>query len=85
MKDNGRLNLIPNWRLVLRYAWSIRFSLLAAASAGVSAMIPYTTPGGPAFVVLSAILAGCAALLAGLAAFSRVIQQSTVRPDAIDK
>ena len=42
-------------------------------------MIPYTDPEGQAFVALSAILAGCAALFAGLSAFSRVIHQNSVR------
>lgn len=73
------MNLVTDWRLVLKHAWSIRFNLLSATSAGAAAMIPYTDPDGQAFVALSAILAGCAALFAGLSAFSRVIHQNNVR------
>ena len=73
------MSLVTDWRLVLKHAWSIRFNLLSATSAGASAMLPYTDPGGHAFAALSAILAGCAALFAGLSAFSRVIHQNSVR------
>ena len=70
--------LIDNWISVIKYGWSIRFNVLAAVSAGASAMLPFVTQGGTAFAVLSAILAGCAALFAGLSAFSRVIHQANV-------
>ena len=73
------MNLVTDWRLVLKRAWSIRFNLLSATSAGAAAMLPYTDPCGSAFAALSAILAGCAALFAGLSAFSRVIHQNNVR------
>lgn len=73
------MKLIENWLPVLKYGWSIRFNVLAATSAGAAAMLPYTTPDSSAFAVLSAILAGCAALFAGLSAFSRVIQQKNVQ------
>jgi hypothetical protein len=77
------IKLIENWLPVLKYGWSIRFNVLAAVSAAVSAMLPMVRPDGTAFAVLSAILAGCAALFAGLSAFSRVIQQSSVH--TVDK
>jgi hypothetical protein len=70
--------LIDNWLAVLKYGWSIRFNVLAATSAAASAMLPYTAPDSPAFAVLSAVLAGCAALFAGLSAFSRVVHQDNV-------
>lgn len=79
MKSDLNFRLIDNWLPVLKYGWSIRFNVLAAVSAAASAMLPYTSPDSTAFVVLSAILSGCAALFAGLSAFSRVIQQKNVR------
>ena len=79
MKSDLNFRLIDNWLPVLKYGWSIRFNVLAAVSAAASAMLPDTTPDSSAFVVLSAILAGCAALFAGLSAFSRVIQQKNVQ------
>jgi len=72
------MKLTDNWVQILKHAWSIRFNLLSAVSAGASAMLPYVTPGSKAFAALSAILAGCGALFAGLSAFSRVIHQNNV-------
>lgn len=83
MKSGLNWKLVDNWLAVLKYAWSIRFNLLSAISAGASAAIPYVTPGGTAFATLSAILGACAALFAGLSALSRVIHQHQVH--AIDQ
>ncbi len=74
-----KFKLVENWLPILKYGWSIRFNVLSAVSAGAAAMLPYTTPDSNAFVVLSAVLAGCGALFAGLSAFSRVMQQKNVR------
>ena len=40
---------VHNWRKVLRYAWSIRLTLLAAVLSGIEVALPffeYSIPGG---------------------------------------
>lgn len=37
---NGRICLLDDWRRVLRRAWSIRFSLLAAAFTVAEVVVP---------------------------------------------
>lgn len=34
------MHLLPNWKVVLRYAWSIRFIALAAALSGAEVALP---------------------------------------------
>lgn len=36
----SRISLLDNWRCVLRRAWSIRFSLLAAAFTAAEVVVP---------------------------------------------
>ena len=56
---------IPDWRRVLRRAWSVRLMLLAALLEGAATVLPLFTPmeapvwwGGVVFVV---VVAACAA------------------------
>ena len=35
------MKLIPEWRLVLRHAWSVRLILLAGIFAGFEAVLPF--------------------------------------------
>lgn len=72
------MNLIDDWKTVARKAWSIRLTLLAALSAVIGALLPYVDQGGQAFVALSAILAV-------LAALSRVISQPAIHQQEKDK
>lgn len=53
---------VPNWRLVLRYAWSIRLMLLAALLSGAEVALPlfeYSIPTG-LFAALSAVVTAAA-------------------------
>ncbi|WP_271896340.1 hypothetical protein [Candidatus Phyllobacterium onerii] len=34
------MKLVPNWRAVLRYAWSVRLMLLAGLLSGIEAVLP---------------------------------------------
>lgn len=56
---------IPDWRRVLRRAWSVRLMLLAALLEGVNAVLPLFTPREPpvwfAAVTFAVV---CAALVA---------------------
>ncbi|SDG85066.1 MULTISPECIES: hypothetical protein [unclassified Duganella] len=61
-----KIQLIDDWRAVLRKAWSLKFSLLAAvlsaAELAVQFMQPESVPRG-----VFAAIAGGVSLLAGLA------------------
>jgi len=37
-----RISLLDDWRCVLRRAWSIRFSLLAAAFTAAEVVVPFS-------------------------------------------
>lgn len=66
-------NLKPDWRAVLRYAWSIRFIALAAILSGVEVALPlfvYSFPRG-IFAALS-LLTTAAAFVARLVAQKNV-------------
>jgi hypothetical protein len=55
------MNLIPDWKRVLRKAWSLRLMLLAAVLSGVEVVLPFFTAAVPpgvfaavSFVVVAA-------------------------------
>lgn len=70
--------LVENWKAVAKQAWSVRLTLLAALSAVIGAVLPYVDKGGETFIILSAILAVCAAL-------ARVISQPSIHSQEQDK
>lgn len=72
------MNLIDNWKTVAKKAWSVRLTLLSALSAVLGAVLPYVDQGGEAFVAMSAILAV-------LAALSRVIAQPAIHAEEVKK
>lgn len=65
--------LLPNWRRVMRYAWSVRFAVLAGLFSGLEIILPLfvdTIPRGP-FAILSLVAA-----VAG--AVARVVPQPLI-------
>lgn len=44
------MTLIPNWRAVLRWAWSIRLAALAAVLSGVEIVLPFFSETFPRLV-----------------------------------
>ena len=60
----NQMNLVPNWRLVLQRAWSVRLMLLAALLSGAEAALPllgdFVVPGW--FAALSALIVSAAFL-----------------------
>ncbi|WP_376742164.1 hypothetical protein [Ensifer canadensis] len=71
---------IPNWRLVLRYAWSIRLMLLAALLSGTEVALPffeYSIPAG--------IFAALSALTTAAALVARFVAQAPLAPNQGDK
>lgn len=69
------MKLVPNWRAVLRHAWSVRLALLAAVLSGLEVALPYLAPYLPIPDRLFAVLAG---LTAGSALFARFLAQKGV-------
>lgn len=66
---NGHLCLLDDWRCVLRRAWSIRFSLLAAAFTAAEVVVPLFSDVLPrGLFVLLAFSASIGAALARLVA-----------------
>lgn len=43
MRNARRPRLIPKWRLMLRYAWSVRLIFVAGLLAGAQAVLPFLT------------------------------------------
>jgi hypothetical protein len=65
---------VPNWRRVLRYAWSVRLMLLAALFTALEAVLPFfidTIPRG-IFAALTFVVSG-AALIARFVAQPRTL------------
>jgi hypothetical protein len=65
------MKLAPNWREVLRYAWSIRLMLLAAVFSGLEVALPLMRdffPIDPGVFAILAFLATAAAFVARLIA-----------------
>jgi putative flippase GtrA len=60
--------LIPDWRKVLRYAWSVRLMFLAAVLSGLEMALPFL----PAFLVLHP---GVYALLSFVVTMSAVLSR----------
>jgi len=58
-------NLLPNWKEVLRHAWSIRLIILAGALSGMEALQPFLSDHIPPLpYALSAFVVTIAALVA---------------------
>lgn len=65
------MNLVPNWRDVVKHAWSVRFILLAVILSVIEAILPFLgLPISPGFL---SVLAAVSGLLAG---FARIVAQN---------
>lgn len=75
------MNLIPDWKIVARKAWSVRFMALASILSGCEAVLPYAEfmlPRG-SFALLSFVIVTLA-LLARFVA-QRDIQDASKEKD----
>lgn len=68
------MTLIPDWRKVLRKAWSVRLALLAAALGGVEIALPLFSDAVPRHVFL-----GLSVLVTMGAAVARIVAQPKMR------
>ena len=58
-------NLIPDWSLVLKKAWSVRLAVLAAAFSAAEVALPFFTPFFPdRTMAVLAVLASTGAVIA---------------------
>ncbi len=64
------MNLIPDWRRVLRKAWSLRLMVLAAVLSGVEVVLPLFVDAMP-----RGVFAGLSLLTAVGGAVARVVAQ----------
>ncbi len=64
------MELIPEWRKVLRYGWSIRLILLAGILSGLEVILPMCTDMLP-----SKLFAGLSVIITAGAFVARVIAQ----------
>lgn len=74
------MKIIPNWRAVLRRAWSVRLMVVAATLTGAEAALPLLTPAEPPrwwpWLVLGTVAAAFVA---------RFAQQQGITPGAADE
>jgi hypothetical protein len=68
--------LIPEWRAILRRAWSVRLIVLAVAFSAAEVAVPLILPG----MVPPLVFAGLSALASVGALVSRLILQKDLRP-----
>ncbi len=68
------MKLAPNWREVLRYAWSIRLLLIAAALSALEVALPFMG----ALPIPTGIFAALSALTTAAAFIARLIAQAPV-------
>lgn len=67
------MNLLPDWRHILRRAWSIRLIVLAGLLSGIEVLLPLA---GPDWLGLpEGLFAGLSALAAALAFVARLMAQ----------
>jgi hypothetical protein len=70
------MNLVPNWKRVLRRAWSVKFNLLASVLTGFAAALPVLMDKMPPvwFLLLCAVVPLAAAV-------ARLVDQPKMRGD----
>ena len=71
-----RICLLDNWRCVLRRAWSIRFSLLAAAFTAAEVVVPLFGD-----VLLDVMPRGAFVLLAFAASIGATVARVVAQPE----
>ena len=68
--------LVPNWKIIVRKAWSVRLIILAGLLSGVEAAMPFIDDQMPRGVFAAASL-----LVTGAAFVARILAQKGIRHD----
>ena len=76
MTANPKICLLDDWRRVLRRAWSIRFSLLAAAFTAAEVVVPLFGD-----VLLNVMPRGAFVLLAFVASIGATVARIVAQPE----
>lgn len=66
--------LVPNWKIIVRKAWSVRLIILAGLLSGVEAAMPFIDDQMPRGVFAVASL-----LVTGAAFVARILAQKEIR------
>ena len=66
--------LVPNWKIIVRKAWSVRLIILAGLLSGVEAAMPFIDGQVP-----PAVLAVASLLVTGAAFVARILAQKGIR------
>lgn len=66
-------HLLPDWRRIVRRAWSVRLALVSGVLSAIEVALPYIAPMQP-----SRRFAAAAAALALAAAIARIVAQPKV-------
>ncbi|PSJ60735.1 hypothetical protein [Pseudaminobacter soli (ex Li et al. 2025)] len=72
------MRLAPNWRAVLRHAWSVRLIALAALLSGLEVALPFLDGFLP---IPTGVFAGLSALTTAAAFIARLVAQSKISGD----
>ena len=70
------MTLVPNWKAIVRKAWSVRLILLAGLLSGVEAAMPFINDQMPRGVFAVASL-----LVTGAAFVARILAQQDINHD----
>jgi hypothetical protein len=73
-----RINLVDDWRTILRKAWSVKFNVLAAICSGAEIAVQIWQPAG----VRPGVFASIAVCISIAAAGARVMAQKELSNDA---
>jgi hypothetical protein len=71
------MHLMPNWRAVLRYAWSVRLMLLAGLLSGAEVALPYLDGLVP---IPPGVFAALTFITVGAAWVARLVAQQNLKP-----
>lgn len=77
------MNLIPNWRVVLRHAWSIRLLAIAGGLSFLEVLLPLIGARLPFPPLITALLIAASSAGAFVARF--VAQRQITPPDPLDQ
>ncbi|MBX3514754.1 MAG: hypothetical protein KF750_14310 [Xanthobacteraceae bacterium] len=70
-----RLRLVPNWRDVLKYAWSVKLILVACALSAIEAALPFVPE---LYMVPRGLFALLTLAIAFAALFARFVAQRSI-------
>lgn len=68
------MQLVENWDQIIKKAWSVKFSILAALLGGAEVAVQLVKPAG----IPDGVFAGIAAIVSMGATLARVLQQQEI-------